>query len=303
MHPNTPPEWKCCACSEVYYDYTAIMIEEAPICPPCVRSMFEDALDSEYNYPVRWAGMILHPKHFSHVMEEDFIASYKRRETEYNTPVTARAYCECGKFIGQVVSEDAFTSTFMMIMKCPECQELMCMKCNTQQASTNAALSHDCELNIELRALADRACESKAFEGLRQGVDYQVCPSEACSRKVQIREACNHLICMCGTEFCFTCGVETAEHSDHWATGTCPRYGKVEDADAEAAAVADDASSGYHNHSGTESESSSSVSYGQEYRNTLSIVDEEAEGRDVDGVEITFEELREDEAVWGMMVT
>lgn len=44
----------------------------------------------------------------------------------------------------------------------------------------------------------------------------------------------NHMICQCGTGFCFICGKEADGESEHWRKGgSCPRYNQPGDDEAE----------------------------------------------------------------------
>lgn len=66
-------------------------------------------------------------------------------------------------------------------------------------------------------------------DGQTRGKDYQVCPG--CSKIVQLRDGCNHIVCVCLTGFCFICGTQVTHGSDHWAftqgtPSTCPRFGQ-----------------------------------------------------------------------------
>jgi hypothetical protein len=66
------------------------------------------------------------------------------------------------------------------------------------------------------------------------GRQYQRCP--VCSKGVQLKEACNHMLCPvpCGTNYCYICGkeVSTVELGSHWARGGCPRNNHPDDANA-----------------------------------------------------------------------
>ncbi|KAK5112838.1 hypothetical protein LTR85_011065 [Meristemomyces frigidus] len=69
--------------------------------------------------------------------------------------------------------------------------------------------------------------EDAAFAGLERGKHWQFCPKEGCRRRVELSEACNHIVCgFCDTGFCFICGEKADEDSDHWIPGGCPRYGQ-----------------------------------------------------------------------------
>jgi hypothetical protein len=50
---------------------------------------------------------------------------------------------------------------------------------------------------------------SEPLEGQVPGRDYQLCP--VCTTAISLQEGCNHMICVCGTSFCFICGLEARD--------------------------------------------------------------------------------------------
>lgn len=65
---------------------------------------------------------------------------------------------------------------------------------------------------------------SGAVEDQRRGFDYQLCPK--CSKVIALEDGCNHIVCLCMQNFCFICGKEAMEESNHWTPGGCPKYGQ-----------------------------------------------------------------------------
>ncbi|KAK0353700.1 hypothetical protein LTR94_015605 [Friedmanniomyces endolithicus] len=84
----------------------------------------------------------------------------------------------------------------------------------------------ECDTNDHQQPLS----RERDFEGATRGLDYQLCPNEACGCPVYLGEACNHMTCQhhsCHTQFCFLCGEAVAHNARHWAVGMpCPRYGR-----------------------------------------------------------------------------
>ncbi|KAI7150440.1 hypothetical protein KC344_g99 [Hortaea werneckii] len=62
------------------------------------------------------------------------------------------------------------------------------------------------------------------FTGMQRGKDYQLCPK--CQTPINLAAGCNHLMCGCGTSFCYICGLDISlVEMDHFAVGMpCPRY-------------------------------------------------------------------------------
>lgn len=72
-------------------------------------------------------------------------------------------------------------------------------------------------------------------EGFVRGKDYQRCPNPKCHEAVSLIDGCNHIVCeYCSQHFCYICGNEALEGSQHWsrADGGCPRWNGANDANA-----------------------------------------------------------------------
>ena len=251
---------------------------------------------------------ILHPRDFAHVLEATFVAEYEQREKEYKTPTIERVYCACGIFLSTFVAQDAFDEGISVIVKCSTCPEITCLRCGEAQSDADVALSHPCGNGIERRKRLEEVEEALAFIRLKRGKHYQLCPRESCNRKVELMEACNHIVCVCGVGFCFICGKEADGEGDHWTVGGCPRYNQPDDPRAEFDGDDEDSSSD----SDEESETAENAEDGElvgdsdvHYENVSEDEDEdedeeESEGMDVDGVAITGEEVEDDEVVRAM---
>jgi hypothetical protein len=138
--------------------------------------------------------------------------------------VLITVHCGCDKFIGRLVKLGE-GETYLAIGTCkaPQCGKRTCLVCATSLDHANL-----------LAAMDDHGCKEKLaakeadFQTIKnsdeRGKTYQLCPT--CSRSIQLSEACNHLTCPCGTEFCYLCGKPATGHSGHWDTrpGRCPRY-------------------------------------------------------------------------------
>lgn len=208
-----------------------IEVAGKPVCRLCVIegvvSLFNAAFESETNYPVKYGADILDITDFATFFTADFLIAYAIRTREYETPVPDRLYCNnrievtqddsstsynvCGQFLGtkKVSEEGKISSTH-----CSGCSSDICMLCANK--ITDGIDNHACP-----------SPTADAFEGQIRGRDFQICPGPECSIKVHLRDACNHMTCICGTEFCYICGEEALGYSEHWGFGSCPRFGFV----------------------------------------------------------------------------
>lgn len=240
------PLWNCEVCCEDFHDYTSTDIDGSPVCPPCVREIFDKALKFEHEYPPRW-GIPLHPSEFNHIISKDYIDSYKHKEIEYKTQPGRRIYCQhmvervvgednsaggttqepCGEFIG--VRQKSNKSDMLVLGRCRTCKNATCMVCDDYFSDPATMLQHIC--TGKSSANEQRA---QAFVGLKRGKDWQQCPNRLCARRIELSAACNHITCTCGMGFCFICGKEADGDSEHWARKSgCPRYNHPDDDNAE----------------------------------------------------------------------
>ncbi|KAM0703776.1 hypothetical protein Q7P35_009715 [Cladosporium inversicolor] len=240
------PLWNCEVCCEDFHDYTSTDIDGSPVCPPCVREMFDKALKFEHEYPPKW-GIPLHPSEFNHIISKDYIDTYKHKENEYKTQPGRRIYCQhmvervvaedsskrittqepCGEFIG--VRQRPGKHDTLVFGRCRVCKNATCMVCDDYSSDPTIMLQHIC--TGKSSANEQRA---QAFVGLKRGKDWQQCPNRLCARRIELSAACNHITCTCGMGFCFICGKEADGDSEHWARKSgCPRYNHPDDDNAE----------------------------------------------------------------------
>ena len=234
-----PHKWTCDVCYSDFRNYAKIEINRSKVCPECLFTIFRKARDFEHDYPARWGNLVLQPREFDHLalLNEKFIDSFEAREKEYKTPPRKRVYCAhpltlrnadgsvsrgpvCGTFID--VRKNQAGANVMPIGRCPGCSNLTCMVCTQAFAHAQFVCTHECQ-GFESIKEKDEA----AFATLERGKAWQFCPNKRCHRRIELSEACNHMSCPCGSEFCFVCGKEVEEDEDHWERGGdgCPRYG------------------------------------------------------------------------------
>ncbi|RFN47894.1 putative e3 ubiquitin-protein ligase ari4, partial [Fusarium flagelliforme] len=118
---------------------------------------------------------------------------FRQMDEEHKAPVHDRLYCHdgnCAAFI-------------------PPDQNGRCLLCHTETCPDCGGEGHP-----------DRPCAaSDAEEDVWATMDQNRsvnCPG--CGRMIALAEACNHMTCPCGSQFCFLCG-------ERWHTCLCPLYG------------------------------------------------------------------------------
>jgi hypothetical protein len=76
--------------------------------------------------------------------------------------------------------------------------------------------------------LDQRAVEDVKLHNLAADKEWKQCPS--CRRMIELAEGCNHMTCVCGTEFCYLCA---ALWRGGRATCECPLFDDVEEENEE----------------------------------------------------------------------
>jgi hypothetical protein len=246
---------KCCVCLETHPFGNMTDVNEYQVCRDCIRLIFQRALDYEGNYPPKWGKHTLNIRKYTQerILTLKFLGLYHQKEREYRCPPARRVYCSwsrhsriqepedkgedigndkgkaiddrCNSFLGARVEStvDVLTNDGELVVSCKDCHNLSCRACETHIHSFTHAMTHKC---MPVRA-ADP--DDAAFEGLKRGGDFQLCPFQNCERKIELSDGCNHIRCTCGMQFCFICGQPALAGSGHWSKTDgpepgCPRY-------------------------------------------------------------------------------
>jgi len=228
---RTPLPFTCSICCDTQHG-THLKIDDAPVCHTCFRRPFELATASEEDYPAHWGTRILSAPKWQHILGPALFATYQAKETEYSCPLDQRIYCTrtdpprrpdpCNHFMGR-------WRNARDCLRCEECMWYTCLRCSDSfsPSDTSAAqisIEHHCDPKRE------QEFENRAFNGLKLGKDYQICPNETCKRKVELSHGCNYIRCHCRTSFCFICGQLVRDGNGHWKSeGGCPRFGQPGD--------------------------------------------------------------------------
>ena len=240
------------------------------ICADCasgpIVSLFNDAIKHEFCYPPKFGPSEIDMEEFADLLPDGFREAYAKRVEEYAVPPDERIYCPhkvvrrdedemdidilnaldtnaqdheteiCGGFVHRAVEGTVI---------CETCTGIVCGMCKS--------VVLDGEHNKHRRpfmCMLEKSVEETdhdPFSGMTKGKDFQVCPNPTCSIKIELKEACNHIVChRCTKNFCFVCGLEAFEGSGHWNEGKqCPRFGHRAAQNAVYDAIATD-----HNHMG-----------------------------------------------------
>lgn len=226
-----PGPFTCTICCETQTG-NHLKIDSEAVCHNCFRRPFSLAIASEEDYPAHWGTRILSANRWQHILGPDLFAKYQAKSQEYSCPVDQRIYCTrtdpprrpdpCGHFMGRWRNKRD-------CVRCEKCMWYTCLRCSdsfspSDTSGAQTSIDHSCDPKRE------EEFENRAFQGLKLGKDYQICPNEACKRKVELSHGCNYIRCHCRTSFCFICGQPVRDGNGHWKTdGGCPRFGQPGD--------------------------------------------------------------------------
>ncbi|KAF7510716.1 hypothetical protein GJ744_006082 [Endocarpon pusillum] len=172
----------------------------------CLIARIELALQGfGLNWPARCCQKIDEDemKSLAPFLGESVVQMYLNKYEEMETPRDQRIYCanpRCSVFLGQ-------REKGAHLDACLECGTSTCLSCGNMEPLHD----HD-----ECPSETTRVSHQELINSGK----LQQCPG--CPEVVELREACNHITCLCGTEFCFSCG-------QFWRTCYCALYPGVED--------------------------------------------------------------------------
>ncbi|KAJ4381375.1 hypothetical protein N0V86_003724 [Didymella sp. IMI 355093] len=179
------------------------------VCIDDVGSFFERATENESLYPPKCCGQIFLLDLYEAYVPFDVQWAFQMKEQgEYSVLAKYRVYCaspSCSKFLSPATHvKDPSTNVSYAVCLDNACGKLTCTNCKALLGGTEG---HTCEQNEDYKKFKQTATEK----------GFQECPT--CASTVELAEACNHITCECGAEFCYICG-------ESWpGMHACPHYG------------------------------------------------------------------------------
>ncbi|KAI0361840.1 hypothetical protein OH77DRAFT_467629 [Trametes cingulata] len=176
----------------------------------CLRELFARASTDESLFPPRCCRGAVPLREVEGHFDRAFVERYERKAREFGTP--DRVYCHnaaCAAFLGpaspapspkpSVPSSDSQTGAGTeaeaeaKTLRCPECAAGTCAACKAQ---THPGVP--CHFRAE-----DAVLELGRAHG------WQRCP--ACHHLVELALGCYHIVCRCGTQWCYLCAAPWKE--------------------------------------------------------------------------------------------
>ncbi|GAB7333678.1 hypothetical protein MBLNU13_g05228t1 [Cladosporium sp. NU13] len=216
--PSIPQNDRCSICDDPKpQGEPEIICYGSDICLECLKVIIIRVITDKDHYPVKLKRKTVFD--YSDHLDASLLEQYRLKGVEYSTFPDERVFCFCGKFIGRLIIHRE-GEEYIAVKTCsdPLCQRFSCLNCATQLEGIPDIIDHGCK---DIRQAKEND-KQKMIESEERGTKFQFCPN--CSRPIQLTEACHHIKCPCGTEFCYLCGKPASERSGHWREGRCPRY-------------------------------------------------------------------------------
>ncbi|XP_010431010.1 PREDICTED: probable E3 ubiquitin-protein ligase rbrA [Camelina sativa] len=171
-------------------------------CFPCVNQFVEvklqngtvpTCLDNECK-------LELSLKYCSKVLKPKVIQMWKHKMKEDSIPVAERIYCpylNCSTLMSKTAISRSDQSNDAA---CVKCAGLFCIDCKVPSHSGLSCTEYQ---ELHPYTLVD---DDLKLKSLAQNQKWRQCVK--CRHLIELNLGCNHMICRCGYQFCYRCGVE-----------------------------------------------------------------------------------------------
>jgi len=204
-------------------------------CHACLENLINRVANGSDTYPLKINNSTVDLEPWSTTLDPRLLEKYRSLKQEHSIAPAQRVYCASEHFVGTKVAPSSHQGAdFIAVSKCHSCEGATCMICAThldKDASLSQIFQHGCK---EKLAATERV-QDAIINGSERGKTYQLCPT--CKREIHREDACNHMKCACGTEFCYVCGEPAKGNIDHWSRGVCPKWPNRPAANNRAAAL------------------------------------------------------------------
>ncbi|GIZ48315.1 hypothetical protein CKM354_001138200 [Cercospora kikuchii] len=186
-YPPAPPpaSTRCTACGDTLEPKKMLHLNcRCAYCSTCLTHLFTRALTDETLYPPSCHLLPIDFAKARSFLPHTLLRTYRHKATELNTK--NKIYCsnvaKCNAFIAphSIHNGQAF---------CQKCGQATCVKCKEKEHFG------PCDETKGLLAVMQMAGQKK----------WKACPE--CKRLVEKADGCNHVVCRCGTDFCYACGL------------------------------------------------------------------------------------------------
>lgn len=174
----------------------------------CLPEYFENAIAMQSLYPPKCCYKRINITEYQHVLKPDLVAQYLEKTQEYHTDPRLRRYCAKDNTFLSPESYEDHDESKVTVARCKTCSQSTCIVCTG--LAEPPSFAHDCKPPEKAETNKEYSKDNR-FKG---------CPF--CGRLGILEDACNHITCSCGGEWCFVC-LEPLDNS-HNHDG-CEEYG------------------------------------------------------------------------------
>ncbi|KAI1752081.1 hypothetical protein F4782DRAFT_168480 [Xylaria castorea] len=193
--PSTPgSEVECVSCLDDFDPRDTVRAPCHNYCTPCFCRLIASACQNEQHWPPKCCLNNIPNSTILANVDEAQKTEYRERAREWNMPMADRIYCsqpECSLFI-----RPEYIISAQDLARCTD-GHYTCTICRNAQ--------HEGDVCPQDRDML-RTNELAEEEGWKR--------CYGCHAYVEHREACQHMTCRCGAEFCYVCGAR-------WRTCAC----------------------------------------------------------------------------------
>ncbi|KEF58307.1 uncharacterized protein A1O9_06233 [Exophiala aquamarina CBS 119918] len=184
----------CSVCLEDFPEDDLLHLECAcEYCKDCLNGAFRVGCASMTSFPPRCCGKPLRSMVWASYLDPDVLGRYNEIEAEFTTH--RPLYCaqkRCSEFIPDQRHLDGQEAG-----RCPECHTVTCKLCIKGKEAHK-------QWDLCRRICPAEDKDETALYDLSMRQKWRQCPT--CFTMVEKTDGCNHMDCVCGLDFCYTCG-------------------------------------------------------------------------------------------------
>ncbi|GKU05163.1 e3 ubiquitin-protein ligase arih1 [Fusarium langsethiae] len=181
---------ECLSCGEDFPRSTMILAPCSHIfCKSCVDHLVTLVMDDESLFPARCCDKAI-PVTLRNRFSKQVVAQYQAKRVEFETPDLERVYCSrqlCATFIPPTQIDSG-------VGHCTHCLTDTCIACKGE------AHKGACRPTEE---------DSQDLLHLAKSTGWKRCGK--CGHLIEKSTGCNHMRCLCGYQFCYSCGKNCTE--------------------------------------------------------------------------------------------
>ncbi|GKT48046.1 putative efflux pump gsfJ [Colletotrichum spaethianum] len=185
---------ECVSCLDDFNPKEMVKVICHSYCRDCFERLIATAVQNEQQWPPKCCLNDIPFRTILRYVSKDLGKTYKDRAAEWKIPVGERIYCnqsDCGLWV-----RPDHVNLGLGIARCANAH-WTCTICRGPQHDNS-----DCPQDRDL-ALTNALAEEEGWQHCSQ-----------CQALVEHREACQHMTCRCGYQFCYVC-------NQRWRTCTC----------------------------------------------------------------------------------